>query len=247
MPYANNQGVNIHYEVRGTGLPIVFNHGFPRDRTTWYPYAERLEDKFECILIDGRGMGLTDKPHEIEAYTFERKVSDTIAVMDELAIDKAVYWGYSMGGGIGWAAARFAPERFHAFIIGGSEPFRTEADRDLIRQSAARIRSNPEGFPGQDVEALYASQMGSTLGPNFEDVLPTITRPCLVYVGEEDYRFDAIRRAANLIPNVSFVTLPGKDHTPAHQDVESVITHALPFLDRVQAGIRTQAPSQQPS
>ena len=244
MPYVNNQGVNVHYEVRGTGLPIVFNHGFPRDRTTWYPYAERLEGKYKCVLIDGRGMGLTDKPHEIEAYTFERKVSDTLAVMDELSIDKAVYWGYSMGGGIGWAAARFAPERFSAFIIGGSEPFRTEADRDLIRQSAARIRSNPAGFPGQDVEALYASQMGSTLGPSFEDVLPSITIPCLVYVGEEDYRFGAISRAAGLIPKVSLVTLPGKDHTPAHQDVESVVAHAVPFLEKVQEAIKLEAAPQ---
>ena len=118
-------------------------------------------------------MGLTDKPHEIDAYSFERKVSDTLAVMDDLNIDKAVYWGYSMGGGIGWATARYAPQRFNAFVIGGSEPFRTDADREGIRNSAARILSNPAGYPGQDVEALYASQMGSTLGPKFEDVLPT--------------------------------------------------------------------------
>jgi pimeloyl-ACP methyl ester carboxylesterase len=85
--------------------------------------------------------------------------------------------------------------------------------------------------------------MGSTLGASFEDVLPNMTMPCFVYVGEEDYRFDAIRRAAALIPNVSFVTLPGKDHTPAHQDVDSVITLALPFLERVQAGINLQTPS----
>jgi len=243
MPYANNQGVNVHFEVKGSGLPIVFNHGFPRDRTTWYPYAEQLEDQFTCILIDGRGMGLTDKPHEIEAYTFERKVSDTLAVMDDLHIDKAVYWGYSMGGGIGWAAARYAPERFHAFIIGGSEPFRTEADKDLIRQSAARIRGNPNGFPGQDVEALYASQMGSTIGPNFEDVLPTMTMPTLIYVGGDDYRCEAITRAAGLIPNVTFAILPGRDHTPAHQDVDGVVAYAIPFLEKVQAGISLGASS----
>jgi pimeloyl-ACP methyl ester carboxylesterase len=193
-----------------------------------------LQDGYTCVLIDGRGMGLTDKPHEIDAYTFQRKVSDSLSVMDDLHVDKAVYWGYSMGGGIGWATARYAPDRFNAFVIGGSEPFRTDADRDLIRTSAARIRANSSGYPGQDVEALYASQMGSTLGQNFEDVLPTMTMPCLVYVGEDDPRLDAITRAAALMPNVTFFTLPGRDHSGTHQDVDAVVAHAVPFL----AGVR---------
>ena len=233
MPYKNNQGVNVHYEVRGAGPAIVFNHGFPRDRTAWYSYADLLQDQYTCVLIDGRGMGLTDKPHDIDAYSFERKVSDTLAVMDDLSIDRAVYWGYSMGGGIGWAAARYAPQRFEAFIIGGSEPFRTDADREGIRNSAARIRANPDGYPGQDVEALYASQMGSTLGPNFEDVLPTMTMPCLVYVGEDDPRLDAITRAAGLMPNVTFFTLPERDHSATHRDAEAVVSRAIPFLANV--------------
>ncbi len=233
MPYSNNEGVNIHYEVRGSGPPIVFNHGFPRDRTSWYSYAERLQDQYTCVLIDGRGMGLSDKPHEIDAYTFERKVSDTLSVMDDLQFDRAVYWGYSMGGGIGWASARYAPERFDAFIIGGSEPFRSDADRELIRNSATRIRANPSEYPGQDVEALYASQMGSTLGPNFEDVFSTMHMPCLFYVGEDDPRLDAITRATGLMPNVTFFTLPGRDHSATHRDVDAVVPHALAFLAKV--------------
>lgn len=235
MPYANNQGVKIHYEVRGSGPAIVFNHGFPRDRTSWYGYADKLQDQYACVLINGRGMGLSEKPHEIEAYTFETKVADTTSVMDDLGIDKGVYWGFSMGGGIGWATARYAPQRFHAFIIGGSEPFRTDADREGIRTSAARIRANPAGYPEQDVEALYASQMGSTLGPNFEDVLPTMTMPTLVYVGEDDPRFPAIIRAAAMIPNVTFFTLPERDHSATHRDVNAIVAHALPFLESLKA------------
>ena len=86
---------------------------------------------------------------------------------------------------------------------------------------------------GQDVEALYASQMGSTLGRNFEDVLPTMTMPCLVYVGEGDPRFDAITRAAGLMPNVTFFTLPDRDHSATHRDAEAVVSHAIPFLGNV--------------
>jgi pimeloyl-ACP methyl ester carboxylesterase len=85
--------------------------------------------------------------------------------------------------------------------------------------------------------------MGSTIGPNFEDVLPTMTTPTLIYVGGDDYRCEAITRAAGLIPNVTFAILPGRDHTPAHQDVDGVVAHAIPFLESVQVGIGQGAPS----
>jgi pimeloyl-ACP methyl ester carboxylesterase len=230
MPFANNQGVQIHYDVRGSGPPIIFNHGFPRDRTSWYAYADLLQDSYTCIMPDQRAMGLSDKPRDIEAYSFERKVSDILSVLDDLGIEKAVYWGFSMGGGVGWAAARYAPHRFHAFIIGGSEPFRRDTDREAIQASASRIRANPAAHPGQDVEALYASQIASSMGSNFEDVLPTMTMPCLVYVGEDDTRFEAITEAAALMPNVTFFTLPGRDHSGTHLDAEAVVAHTIPFL-----------------
>ena len=238
MPFSENQGVKFHYEVRGSGPAIVFNHGFPRDRTAWYGYADLLQDRFTCILPDQRGMGLSDKPHDVEAHGFEIKVADILSVLDDLGIDKVVYWGYSMGGGVGWAAARYAPQRFHAFVIGGSEPFRRDADREAIRTSAARIRTSPEAHPGQDVEALYASQMASSFGPNFEDVLPTMTMPSLVYVGEDDPRFESISAAAALMPSATFFTLPERDHSATHRDAPAVIAHAVSFLDIVIQGPR---------
>ncbi len=237
MPFSDNQGVKINYEVRGSGPPIIFNHGFPRDRTAWFGYADLLQDHFTCIMPDQRGMGLSDKPHDVDAYAFEIKVADILSVLDDLGIERAVYWGYSMGGGVGWAAARYAPERFHAFVIGGSEPFRRDADREAIRASASRIRTSAESHPGQDVEALYASQIASSLGPNFEDVLPTMTMPSLVYVGEDDPRFASIADAVALMPNVTFFTLPERDHSATHRDASAVITQAVPFLDGVMQGI----------
>jgi pimeloyl-ACP methyl ester carboxylesterase len=75
--------------------------------------------------------------------------------------------------------------------------------------------------------------MGSTVGPNFEDVLPTMNMPCLVYVGEDDPRLGAITRAAGLMPNVTFFTVPERDHSAMHRDAETVVSHAVPFLANV--------------
>jgi pimeloyl-ACP methyl ester carboxylesterase len=49
----------------------------------------------------------------------ELRVRDVVIVLDHLHINKAHYFGYSMGGWIGFGIAKYAPERFHSLIIGG--------------------------------------------------------------------------------------------------------------------------------
>ena len=68
---------------------------------------------------------------------------------------------------------------------------------------------------------------------SIESVLPTMTMPCLVYVGEDDPRLDAITRAAGLMPNVTFFTLPDRDHSAMNRDAEAVVSRAIPFLANV--------------
>lgn len=39
MPYANNQGIRIHYRVEGEGPPMILQHGFSSTLETWYDYG----------------------------------------------------------------------------------------------------------------------------------------------------------------------------------------------------------------
>ena len=52
-----------------------------------------------------------------------RRVADVVAVLDALDIAKALFWGYSMGGWIGFGIAKYAAERVHALVIGGQHPY----------------------------------------------------------------------------------------------------------------------------
>src|SRR3954468_551816 len=164
MPFADNGGVKTYYEVRGSGPAIVFYYGFGGEYSFWTAYADRLESDYQCILLDARASGRSDKPREVAEYAVERKVSDAVAVLDQLGIDKAVFWGYSMGGGVGWGAVRYARDRFDAIIIGGSEPFRR--NRNELRAAAERLLATAS--PERDVIPLYASQMASALDPTSE-------------------------------------------------------------------------------
>ena len=57
MPFANNQGVRIHYEVEGKGPPLVLQHGFSDSLQTWYElgYVDGLKSDYRLILLDARG------------------------------------------------------------------------------------------------------------------------------------------------------------------------------------------------
>src|SRR5438067_13417159 len=130
MPYANNAGVRIHYQVDGNpdGPPLVLQHGFLCCVEDWYTlgYAATLGATYRLILTDARGHGASDKPHEPAAYRMAAMADDVVAVLDDLGLARAHFFGYSMGGKIGFVLAARAPERCRSFVLGGS----SAADRD---------------------------------------------------------------------------------------------------------------------
>ena len=68
MPYVDNDGVKIHYHVEGNGPDIVMQHGLTNSMQNWYAYGfvEELKKSNRLILIDARGHGKSDKPHDPE-------------------------------------------------------------------------------------------------------------------------------------------------------------------------------------
>ena len=124
MPYADNNGVKINYEVEGEGTPLVLQHGFSSSLQSWRDngYVDALKSDYKLIMIDSRGHGASDKPHDPESYDMKIRVGDILAVMDAEGIDKAHYWGYSMGGQIGFELV-FAHQKLeqptHSRVVAG--------------------------------------------------------------------------------------------------------------------------------
>ncbi len=250
MPFANNQGVRIHYQVEGSGPALIIHHGFSDSLETWYEcgYVEPLKHDYRLILIDARGHGDSDKPHDAAAYDMKLMGGDVTAVLDDLHLSTAHYFGYSMGGRIGWNLAKYAPERLHSLVIGGAHPY--EDRMDGMRQFLQKgIKDGREAFvsaieqsvgslpPAQkaraqsnDLEALLACAQDR---PSLEAVLPTMTMPCLLFVGETDGRYPQVRACEQQMPDVTFFSLPGLAHPEARVRSELVLPHITKFLATV--------------
>ena len=86
MPTIENRGTRIHYEVHGSGHPIVLIHGGTvsfQHNFADFGWIESLNDfGLQVIGLDLRGHGKSDKPHEIESYGTANLASDVVAVLD---------------------------------------------------------------------------------------------------------------------------------------------------------------------
>ncbi len=129
-------GINIAYERRGRGEPLVLIHGYPLDRTTWNEVASLLEPDFDLIIPDLRGMGQSDAMDEI--YTVSDLASDIAGLLDHLKIQKTFIAGHSMGGYVALAFARAYPNRVRGLGMISSQVLADSPERKQGRYQTAK-------------------------------------------------------------------------------------------------------------
>jgi pimeloyl-ACP methyl ester carboxylesterase len=157
VPYADNNGIRIRYEVDGSGPPLVLHVGFAGWLENWADagYVAALRETNRLVLLDPRGQGRSDGLPDPAAYAANNRVGDILAVLDAEGIDRAHFWGYSMGGHVGYALGRLAPGRVRSLILGGASPFagyprsaEGDAMMDSLRKGMAGLAAQWEAeFP----------------------------------------------------------------------------------------------------
>src|SRR5262249_53539089 len=114
----------IAFDDIGSGLPVVFLHAFPLNRTMWEPQVSALVADCRCIPIDFRGFGESRPAHP---YSIDRYADDVVAVLDQLQIERAVIVGLSMGGYVAFSLWRRHKTRVRALVLADT---RASADTD---------------------------------------------------------------------------------------------------------------------
>ena len=95
MPYVETNGIQMYYEEKGEGDPLILIMGITARGEVWEAHAADWSEEFRCIMPDNRGVGLTDKP--VGEYSSEMMADDYAGLMDSLGIEKARIVGVSMG------------------------------------------------------------------------------------------------------------------------------------------------------
>lgn len=148
MPYAEINGVSIHYEATGTGPPLVFSHEFAGDSRSWKPQVEAFAGSYQCITWNYRGFPPSGVPEDRASYSQDILVEDLNGLLDHLEIDKAHVVGLSMGGSVTLHFALTYPERCLSAVVAGAGT--GSVDRPQFDADVARIvdllstRSMPE-------------------------------------------------------------------------------------------------------
>lgn len=250
MPYAKNGDINIYYEVEGEGPPLVMFHGLTGSLEGWREsgYVDALKYDYQVILMDARGHGKSDKPHDPAMYISENLVGDVIAILDSLGIETTNFFGYSFGGGIAFECAKYAPERMKSLIVGGAgarmpppETFEEvikslEADKEAVaskHEQGNKLSPQEARLLANELEALAALCKGIVSSPSLIDDLPRMNMPFLLFVGESDFAFEGAKETSELLPNATFISFPGLDHVQAGSRLDLVIPHIKEFLSRV--------------
>lgn len=176
MPTVDAGGTELHFVRAGGGEPMLLIQGMSATHLAWgRDFLSPLEESFECIVFDNRGMGLSG-PAQMP-FTTADMAGDVVALLDALEIESAHVVGISMGGMIAQELALAHPERIHSLTLGATYcggPEGTLMAEDDLRMLGAAMASG-------DREQVLRAMWEINLSPGFR---------------VDDSRYDAFREMA---------------------------------------------------
>jgi pimeloyl-ACP methyl ester carboxylesterase len=118
MAFATVNGVQIYYEINGSGPPVIQIGGAVNGHEGYGLVTPEMAKHFTVIDFDHRGYGQSDRPDQ--KYTMSTWVDDMAGLLDALGIEKCHVHGGSMGGFIACAFAATYPERVDRLVFNGA-------------------------------------------------------------------------------------------------------------------------------
>jgi pimeloyl-ACP methyl ester carboxylesterase len=209
-------GVELAYELRGAGEPLVMIHGAQGDQSMFAGVASTFTDHFQVLTFDQRGSGLSEKPDM--DYSMAMFADDTAALMEHVGFASAHILGVSMGGMIAQEFVLRHPRKTRSLVLGcttpggphsialgggalakaySTQPMPAEERGRLLAEACftkGYIEKHPEIIPAM-IESrrqrpidptALGHRMKAAYAHDTYDRLPQITCPTLVITGKDD-------------------------------------------------------------
>ena len=197
--YAEVNGINLYYEIHGTGRPLVLLYGGLGSGEMFGPVLSMLAERHQVITPDLQGHGRTadiDRPIDVRLMA-----GDIAALIDHLELDTPDVVGYSLGAGVALQTAAQHPAKVRRLVI-VSANLRPDAIYPEMRaqqgqvsvaamafmkdtpmyQLYQRVAPRPDDFPH------LLDKIGEAMSHDFdfsEDVR-SLKMPTLVVAGDSD-------------------------------------------------------------
>lgn len=120
MAKARCNGADLHYEIHGTGEPLLLIHGLGSSGRDWEFQTSEFSQRYQVILPDLRGHGRSDKPPG--PYSMTMFASDIASLLQTLGISNVHTVGWSLGGAIAFQLALDHPKIVKTLTITNSMP-----------------------------------------------------------------------------------------------------------------------------
>jgi pimeloyl-ACP methyl ester carboxylesterase len=255
--YASVNGLDLYYEVQGTGDPLILLHGGLGGIAEFGQLPAALAQTRQVIAVELQGHGHTadiDRP-----LSFELMADDVAALIEHLELESVDIMGFSLGGGVALQTAIRHPEVVRKLVListayrrdgwfpevlAGMSAMNAEAAQAMLETPMYQIYSS--AAPNPDDWATLVTKVGEMLAQDYdwsEDV-PAITAPTLIVVGDAD----SVRPQHALelfgllgggqsagdfggVSNAQFAVLPGTTHFSVLSRVDLLQPIVTAFLD----------------
>jgi 3-oxoadipate enol-lactonase len=235
--------VELAYDSRGDGPPVLFAHAIAYDRRMWDRMLAHFGTNRRVIRADLRGHGQSPVPPG--PYTLAELAGDCAALLDYLNVARVDFVGLSLGGMVGQAFALGHPDRLGRLVLANTSSSygpegraMWEARKKLVREGGlaavhdlAVSRNFTGEFRGSHAKVVadamatflaspvegYLGCCDAIAGLDFTEVLPLIAAPTLVIAGGLDPGTPVAmsRNLAERIPGAKLVVIDGAAHLSA--------------------------------
>lgn len=236
-------GMEMYYEIRGQGEPLVLLHGGGGIGANWQLIFKEPPEGFQLIVPDLRGHGRSTNPST--EFTFRQTALDVFALLDHLGIERFKAIGMSMGAKTLLHMATQQRARVEDMVLVSAAPYFPEQARAIMRQlseaehTEAEWRQMREWHRHGDEQILALWKLVDAFKDNYTDMsftppsLSTIMARTLIVHGDRDplYPVNLAVEMYAAIPRSYLWIIPNGGHGPIFGDMASQFAQtSLAFL-----------------
>jgi pimeloyl-ACP methyl ester carboxylesterase len=242
MTYASVNGLQLYYEIHGSGRPLVLLHGgLMTIDLNFGSVLKPLAAGRQVIAVELQGHGHTgDTSREM---TIDALAGDVLALLDHLEIAEADFFGFSLGGLVSYEVAFAAPGRVGKMIIASTDARRppgresvpvgedrlpTADDFEEMRAAYLAVAPDPAHF---EAFAARTGTMVHTCPARTAEELRSLRVPILLVFGDRDFNpLSDVLESFELLPDAQLAVLPGTTHMGVTQRPDRLLPLIMPFL-----------------